>query len=477
MKNTLRLGETKGISTVRRVCRVGESVSIFVNLIAICGTWKKKVMCLKFIMIFCYYYVAMEDAHTTVLKIGPDGESAFFAVYDGHGGQTAAKFSGEELHNFIVNESNYASEDFGAAIKAGYLEADKALRQKPEMINDSSGCTAVSVLLTKDGTIYCGNAGDSRCIISSKGNAVALSHDHKPSDETEFNRITSGGGYIEFGRVNGNLALSRAIGDYEFKNNEALPAERQIVTADPDVVKHEVSADDEYLVIACDGIWDCMTNQQVVQFVHSKIAAGNKLDQICEGMMDECLAGATQLGGVGCDNMTVVIVALLRGKTEDEWYAHVKKVAEEANLTSSPIIKKSGKRGDRDKPDDDAILNTIISRVVQDSPHEFMEEDGHEDGGGTKQQPDEEDVICVVEKAPPPHIDTKADAPDSDIAAAAAKVATEAEVAAGATTAAAAGAAAATADVAPKDESKKESPTEQGAAAAASAGDQKENAN
>ncbi|KAJ2457566.1 Protein phosphatase 2C 2, partial [Coemansia sp. RSA 2322] len=276
----------------------------------------------------------MEDAHTTALKIGPDGEAAFFAVYDGHGGQTAAKFAGADLHDFILKDKNYAAGDFAAAIKAGYLAADRALREKPEMSNDSSGCTAVCVLLAKDGAVYCGNAGDSRCVLGSKGRAIALSHDHKPSDEIEFNRITSGGGFVEFGRVNGNLALSRAIGDFEFKNNRNLPAEKQIVTADPDVIRHELAGDDEFLVVACDGIWDCMTNQQAVQFVHAKIAAGRKLDQVCEDMMDACLASESELGGVGCDNMTVVIVALLNGRTEDEWYAHVKAVAEEAGLNA-----------------------------------------------------------------------------------------------------------------------------------------------
>ncbi|KAJ1906008.1 Protein phosphatase 2C 2 [Coemansia sp. IMI 209127] len=303
----------------------------------------------------------MEDAHTTVLRIGPDGEAAFFAVYDGHGGQTAAKFAGAEVHDFIIKDENYAKGDYAAAITSGYLAADVVLRENPEMVNDSSGCTAVSVLMAKDGSAYCGNAGDSRCIISTKGHAVALSHDHKPTDDIEFNRITSGGGYVEFGRVNGNLALSRAIGDFEFKNNRTLSPEKQIVTALPDVIKHTISADDEFLVVACDGIWDCMTNQQVVQFVHAKISEGKKLDQVCEEMMDRCLASESDLGGVGCDNMTVVIVGLLNGKTEDEWYEHVKQIAEETGMKSSPKLDRSV--GSEAAEDGATIINAILSRA------------------------------------------------------------------------------------------------------------------
>ena len=67
-------------------------------------------------------------------------------------------------------------------------------------------------------------------------------------------RISAAGGFVDFGRVNGNLALSRAIGDFEFKKSADLSPEQQIVTAFPDVITHEVSSDDEFLVIACDGM-------------------------------------------------------------------------------------------------------------------------------------------------------------------------------------------------------------------------------
>ncbi|KAJ2779058.1 Protein phosphatase 2C 2, partial [Coemansia javaensis] len=307
----------------------------------------------------------MEDAHTTLLKVGEDGESAFFAVYDGHGGQTAAKFAGSMLHEFIVGTDEYKSGRFEEAIKAGYMEADAKLRQSPEMANDSSGCTAVCVLLTKDGRVFCGNAGDSRCILSSGGRAVPLSHDHKPTDNIELTRITSGGGFVEFGRVNGNLALSRAIGDYEFKNNRTLPAEKQIVTAMPDVTPYSPAPGaDEFIVVACDGIWDCMTNEQVVQFVHAKITEGRKLGQICEDIMTRCLASESELGSVGCDNMTVVIVALLNGRTEDEWYEHVKAIAEESGQKSSPKIERP-EVDDDDMVDSSAIIKAIISNAQQ----------------------------------------------------------------------------------------------------------------
>jgi protein phosphatase 2C family protein 2/3 len=66
-------------------------------------------------------------------------------------------------------------------------------------------------------------------------------------------RIVAAGGFVDFGRVNGNLALSRAIGDFEFKKSADLAPEKQIVTAYPDVEVHDISEDDEFLIIACDG--------------------------------------------------------------------------------------------------------------------------------------------------------------------------------------------------------------------------------
>lgn len=76
---------------------------------------------------------------------------------------------------------------------------------------------------------------------------------HSDYDTGEKLRIVSAGGFVDFGRVNGNLALSRAIGDFEFKKSAELSPEQQIVTAYPDVTIHDISDDDEFLVIACDG--------------------------------------------------------------------------------------------------------------------------------------------------------------------------------------------------------------------------------
>jgi hypothetical protein len=148
-----------------------------------------------------------------------------------------------------------------------------------------------------------------------------MSIDHKPVNKEESDRILKAGGFVEFGRVNGNLALSRAIGDFEFKQNANLGPKDQIVTAHPDVQKIRIEPNKtEFLVIACDGIWDCLTSQKVVSFIRHELSEKVTLKSACENLMERCLAKDSELGGIGCDNMTVIIVAFLQGKTLDEWY-------------------------------------------------------------------------------------------------------------------------------------------------------------
>ncbi|KDN52080.1 PP2C-domain-containing protein [Tilletiaria anomala UBC 951] len=294
--------------------------------------------------------ISMEDAHATILNLDgktDDEKASFFAVYDGHGGSTVAEFSGQTVHTRLAATDEYKQGNYEAALKRAFLGTDEDLRASPEYASDPSGCTAVAALLvagpppvpaaaTADvdkaqgqqqkvaRRIIVANAGDSRSVLSVKGEAKPMSFDHKPGNKDENARIVGAGGFVEFGRVNGNLALSRAIGDFEFKQNTSLSAEAQIVTADPEIISHDVTGEEEFLVLACDGIWDCLSNQQVVDFVRRGIAQGKAMTEICESIMDKCLAPDSEIGGVGCDNMTFCVVGLLGGRTKQEWYDWVK---------------------------------------------------------------------------------------------------------------------------------------------------------
>ncbi len=139
--------------------------------------------------------------------------------------------------------------DIETALRKGFIDFDKEMASDEEMREDLAGTTAICVVI-KDDKLYCGNVGDSRAIASINGNVEILSTDHKPNNDDERKRITAAGGWVEFNRVNGknfifevlflnvffifkgNLALSRALGDFIFKRNTDKRPEEQVVTGE-----------------------------------------------------------------------------------------------------------------------------------------------------------------------------------------------------------------------------------------------------
>lgn len=100
---------------------------------------------------------------------------------------------------------------------------------------DSIGCTSNVVYIEKNSSIiYVANAGDSRCVMGKNGKAVEMSIDHKPESQIEIDRITKSGSTITDGRVDGNLNLTRSLGDLKYKNRTQLTPEEQAITANPD---------------------------------------------------------------------------------------------------------------------------------------------------------------------------------------------------------------------------------------------------
>ncbi|KAL7170956.1 hypothetical protein ACSBR2_035752 [Camellia fascicularis] len=292
----------------------------------------------------------MEDAHTAYLDL--DTSTSFFGVYDGHGGKVVAKFCAKFLHQQVLKHEAYLAGDVGTSVQKAFFRMDEMMRGQrgwrelavlgdkinkftgmiegliwsprggegndhmddwafeegphSDFSGPTSGCTAC-VAIIRNNQLIVANAGDSRCVISRKGQAYNLSRDHKPDLEGERERILKAGGFIHAGRVNGSLNLARAIGDMEFKQNKFLPVEKQIVTANPDINPVELCDDDDFMVLACDGIWDCMSSQELVDFIHEQLITESKLSVVCERVLDRCLAPSTATGE-GCDNMTMIIV-------------------------------------------------------------------------------------------------------------------------------------------------------------------------
>eukprot|EP00397_Hematodinium_sp_SG-2012_P010724 GEMP01010848.1.p1 GENE.GEMP01010848.1~~GEMP01010848.1.p1 ORF type:complete len:400 (-),score=88.32 GEMP01010848.1:1914-3113(-) len=206
------------------------------------------------------------------------------------------------------------------------VEAPKKDEEKDEnraanTVADNVGCTAVSCVIFPEpiSRVYVANAGDSRCIMSRVGKAFALSFDHKPDQEVERKRIEAAGGWVEeinngprtHYRVNGNLNLSRALGDLEYKKRLDLGPRQQVISATPDIIDEAITQEDEFIVLACDGIWDIMSNQDSVDFVRRRLKQRQDPKDIVEQMLDHCMAKDPKLTqGLGGDNMTCIVVLL-----------------------------------------------------------------------------------------------------------------------------------------------------------------------
>uniref|UniRef100_A0A914I782 protein-serine/threonine phosphatase n=1 Tax=Globodera rostochiensis TaxID=31243 RepID=A0A914I782_GLORO len=173
-----------------------------------------------------------------------------------------------------------------------------------------SGSTACVALLFK-GQFVVANIGDSRCVLCRAGKAVDLSADHKPEDLKEKERIEAAGGSVsDDGRVNGGLNLTRAFGDHFYKQTERLPLKDQMITALPDVTITERNGEtDDFIIVACDGIWNLMTSQEACDFVLERIGT-KSLKDIGADMCDFCCAKDTTGDGSGCDNETIIIIDL-----------------------------------------------------------------------------------------------------------------------------------------------------------------------
>jgi protein phosphatase 1G len=180
-----------------------------------------------------------------------------------------------------------------------------------------TGCTAnVCFIDEKTNMLYFANAGDSRSVLCKNGIAYPMSVDHKPDLESEKTRIYKADAWVSEGRVKGNLNLSRSLGDLEYKQNKKLSTAEQAITAYPEVTTENLTPDCDFIVLACDGVWDCMTNQEVCDFITERLKSNMKLSTIIEEIFDTICAADIYTGkeifyletGVGCDNMTCVII-------------------------------------------------------------------------------------------------------------------------------------------------------------------------
>ena len=246
--------------------------------------------------------VEMEDAHSAIVGL-PCGlkDWSFFAVFDGHAGAKVSAYCSDQLLQSITGNEEFvfpgdpefappSVESVQKAIKTGFLSIDDKLRKIPEMMcgDDKSGSTAVCTIVTPQ-NVFFANCGDSRAVMSRAGGLHFSTQDHKPFHPLEKERIHNAGGSVMIQRVNGSLAVSRALGDFEYKNVVGKGPCEQLVSPEPEIFVEDRSAQDEFIVLACDGIWDVMSNEELCDFVRSRMQLTDNLEEICNMVIDTCL--------------------------------------------------------------------------------------------------------------------------------------------------------------------------------------------
>ncbi len=192
------------------------------------------------------------------------------------------------------------------SVTQGFKLFDERLSIDAKLMQDASGSTAL-VCFVEDRHILCANAGDSRCIIVlENGDVVPMSVDHKPTRHDERVRILSARHRVMMERVDGNLAVSRGLGDYSFKDQAHLDWSAQAVTAKPEIQVYSRTDRDLFLVMACDGIWDVITSEQAGSFLVFEHNQGVRdVKALAENLVRYCYSRGS------LDNMSVIITRLV----------------------------------------------------------------------------------------------------------------------------------------------------------------------
>ncbi|XP_072200395.1 integrin-linked kinase-associated serine/threonine phosphatase 2C [Excalfactoria chinensis] len=270
----------------------------------------------------------MQDAHVILNDITEECQPlpsqvtrvSYFAVFDGHGGVRASKFAAQNLHlNLIKKFPKGEVVSVEKTVKRCLLDTFKhtdeeflkqASSQKPAW---KDGSTATCVLAV-DNTLYIANLGDSRAILcryneeSQKHAALSLSKEHNPTQYEERMRIQKAGGNVRDGRVLGVLEVSRSIGDGQYK--------RCGVISVPDIKRCQLTHNDRFILIACDGLFKVFTPEEAVNFIVSCLEDKNiqkregkqEADARYEAACNRLANKAVQRGSA--DNVTVMVVRI-----------------------------------------------------------------------------------------------------------------------------------------------------------------------
>ncbi|EFA85242.1 protein phosphatase 2C [Heterostelium album PN500] len=201
---------------------------------------------------------SMEDRMVAYGRFGNVDDCELYSIFDGHGGKAASDYAADNIYRIFSDflaQTNQPDEAF----KQSYQAIHAHISPWPFI-----GTTAASVYI-KDSLATIANVGDSRVVLGyinehNQFAAERLTFDHRPVEDTERQRIINAGGSVLNGRVNGMLAVSRALGD-----SFLTP----YVTPDPYISHLTISEKCKFLILACDGVWDLISDEEAVKVISS----------------------------------------------------------------------------------------------------------------------------------------------------------------------------------------------------------------
>ncbi|XBJ00953.1 hypothetical protein VPH35_020714 [Triticum aestivum] len=201
----------------------------------------------------------MEDYLVAEYRQVGEHDLGLFAIFDGHLGHTVPDFLRAHLFDNILSEPEFLS-DTKNAIRKAYLLTDEKILEKAAELGRGGSTAVTAILISSNDSVklVVANIGDSRAVISKNGKAEQLSVDHEPSMEREI--IEEKGGFVsnlpgDVPRVDGQLAVARAFGDRSLKKH---------LSSEPHVAEEVIDESSDFLILASDGLWKVMTNQEAV---------------------------------------------------------------------------------------------------------------------------------------------------------------------------------------------------------------------
>jgi serine/threonine protein phosphatase PrpC len=250
-----------------------------------------------------------EDKHNIILNLDNHDKIMkninFFSIFDGHGGKEVSAYLCKELHKYFMNQNiNYPISE--NRVNNIFSHVQKVLKLKYNKFSYNTGSTSlIAIQYEKNNSNYLNiiNLGDSRCILCRDNFALPLTKDHKPMWPEENMRITKLGGKIYYDddwRIM-ELSVSRSFGDIS-----ATP----FLTHVPDLFRYKIEKNDKFIVLACDGLWDVLSNQEVVNYILMNCYDLSQNKRINDKKNISKLLGKLAISKGSGDNITAIVIFL-----------------------------------------------------------------------------------------------------------------------------------------------------------------------